>query len=90
MLKIPFSVRRSLHLRGSLLGGFRIALNTSCARARVHTRMHARTHEAGAEIETQKIRNSGDVVIYTGQESALGLVPLLSPVVQWIWEAEVC
>lgn len=51
--------------------------------------MHARTRQ-GAEIETQKIRNSGDVVIYTGQESALGLVPLLSPVVQWIWEAEVC
>lgn len=89
MLKIPFSVRRSLHLRGSLLGGFRIALNTSCARARVHTRMHARTGQ-GAEIETQKIRNSGDVVIYMGQESALGLVPLFSPVVQWIWEAEVC
>lgn len=86
---MPFSVRRSLHLRGSLLGGFRIALNTSCAHARVYTRMHARTGQ-GAEIETQKIRNSGDMVIYMRQESALGLVPLFSPVVQWIWEAEVC
>lgn len=58
-------------------------------RARVHARTNARTGQ-GTEIETQKIRNSGDLVIYTGQESALGLVPLLSPVVQWNWEAEVC